>query len=208
MTTPQNLRMLLPILMPRLNNFLLAALLLSCAFVNDAHAQITMQDVLRESTAPDTTTPQIAPAETPAIAPAAAVPAAAPVTAEAVAAPEETTAPTYEPQKFAILQTLDKVTARTATVEVPVGQAIAVGPLFLDVKTCQKTPPTEQPEASAFLQIWEATPKGKNKTETPSQWVFSGWMFASSPALSAIDHPIYDVWLKDCANEAATSQAK
>lgn len=197
---------LLPILMHKRNSFFLIALLLTGAVCTHAHAEMTLQQIVQENAA---SAPAPAAVEA---TPATAVTPAAPVTAEAVAAPaettEEVTTPTYEPQKFAILQTLDKVTARTATLQVPVGRAVAVGPLFLDVKTCQKTPPTEQPEASAFVQVWEATPKDKSKSEAPSQWVFSGWMFASSPALSAIDHPIYDVWLKDCTNEAAASQAK
>ncbi len=126
-------------------------------------------------------------------------------------APKEAVQPTYEPQKFAVLQTLDKITARTTTVTVPVGKPQAVGALFMDVKTCQKTPPSEQPEAAAFLQVWEAKPMPKTKQQQkedaqsggPSQWVFSGWMFASSPALSAMNHPIYDVWLKDCVSSAS-----
>lgn len=128
---------------------------------------------------------------------------------------ETPAAPSYEEQKFAVLQTLDKLTARTTTITVPVGQATAVGPLFVDIKTCKKTPPTEQPESAAFLQIWEAKPKPKlkkkaedDKNQAPSQWVFSGWMFASSPALSAMDHPVYDVWLKDCVSETAVSKSK
>ena len=108
----------------------------------------------------------------------------------------------WEKQKYAVLQTLDKVTARTATVTLPINKASAVGPLFIEVKTCQKTPPTEQPEATAFLQIWEAKPKTATADDrTQSQWVFSGWMFMSSPALSAMNHPVYDVWVKDCTNE-------
>ena len=122
-------------------------------------------------------------------------------------APIETSVvrPTYEPYAYAVLQTLDKLTGRTETVTVKVGKAVAVGPLFLDVKTCQKTPPTEQPESVAFIQVWEAKPQSiskdaeqKTASSAASQWVFSGWMFASSPAVSAMDHPIYDVWLKEC----------
>lgn len=110
--------------------------------------------------------------------------------------------PSFEEQKYAVLQTLDKVTARTETVTLPIGKPSAVGPVFAEVKTCQKTPPTEQPEAAAFIQVWEAKPKAARQDgESESQWVFSGWMFASSPALSAMDHPIYDVWLKDCISE-------
>ncbi len=115
----------------------------------------------------------------------------------------------YEPKKIAILQTLDKVTARTATVTVTVGQPQAVGPIFIDVKTCQKTPQDEAPEAAAFLQVWEAKPLPKTKQQKKedqeagqSQWVFSGWIFSSSPSLSAMNHPIYDVWLKDCVDKA------
>jgi hypothetical protein len=122
--------------------------------------------------------------------------------------------PVFEAKKFARLQTLDKLTARTSEVTVPVGKSVAVGPLFMDVKTCQKTPPTELPESAAFIQVWEAAPKPKAKRKNekqddmpPSQWVFSGWMFASSPALSAMNHPIYDVWLKDCV-DAPVKNAK
>lgn len=112
--------------------------------------------------------------------------------------------PSFEEKKYAVLQTLDKVTARTETVTLPIGKSSAVGPIFAEVKTCQKTPPTEQPEAASFIQVWEAKPQSaRNNGEPESQWVFSGWMFASSPALSAMDHPIYDVWLKDCVDEIA-----
>jgi len=108
----------------------------------------------------------------------------------------------WEKQKYAVLQTLDKVTARTATITIPINKPSAVGPLFIEVKSCQKTPPTVQPESTGFLQIWEAKPKTATAdNRTQSQWVFSGWMFASSPALSAMNHPVYDVWLKDCVNE-------
>lgn len=129
--------------------------------------------------------------------------------------PDEIQPLQYEQQAYALLQTLDKVTARTTTVLLPVNKPSAVGPLVIDVKTCQKTPPSEQPEAAAFLQVWEAKQKSHDKQqpksstdEDESQWVFSGWMFASSPALSAMDNAVYDVWLKDCTNEAAVSDEK
>lgn len=98
-----------------------------------------------------------------------------------------------EPQPVAKLRTLDKVTARTMTFEADVGSTVKFGPLFIKIRSCRKAPPVEQPESAAFLQIWENSLKDK----TP-QWVFSGWMFASSPALSPMDHPIYDVWVLDC----------
>ena len=90
------------------------------------------------------------------------------------------------------LRSLDKVTARTMTFEADVGSTLKFGPLYIKIQSCRKAPPIEQPEASAFLQIWEVTPQDE------AQWIFSGWMFASSPGLSSMDHPIYDVWVLDC----------
>ena len=91
------------------------------------------------------------------------------------------------------LQGLDKSVGRTVTFEAKVGSTIQYGPLFIKIHSCRKAPPIEQPESAAFLQIWEVPP-GAEKSE----WIFSGWMFASSPALSAMDHPVYDVWVLDC----------
>ena len=100
------------------------------------------------------------------------------------------------------LQSLDKATARTMTFEARVGSTLKFGPLYIKVQSCQKTPPIEQPEAAAFMQIWEVD------TNKNAQWVFSGWMFASSPALSPMDHPIYDVWLLDCLDDTNNSETK
>lgn len=91
------------------------------------------------------------------------------------------------------LQGLDKSVGRTVTFEAKVGDTIQYGPLFVKIHACRKAPPIEKPESAAFLQIWEVPP-GEKKSE----WVFSGWMFASSPALSAMDHPVYDVWVIEC----------
>lgn len=121
--------------------------------------------------------------------------------------------PAYEPQPYITLQTLDKVTARTDTLTVKVGDTVAIGPLFVQVKICQQAAPLETPDSAAFLEIWEAKPKdtmAPSKDNGPSQWVFSGWMFASSPALSAMDHPIYDIWVLNCkksANDAVEKSA-
>ncbi len=106
-----------------------------------------------------------------------------------------------EPKNKAILQTLDKVTGRTATATVDVGETVKLGGLFLTVQTCRKAPPIEQPEAAAFIQVWQAVRANNGQLpEIPeSEWVFSGWMYASSPAVSAMDHPVYDVWVIDCA---------
>lgn len=100
----------------------------------------------------------------------------------------------------AVLQALDKVTARTPKFEVRVGKTVRFGTLYIAVQACRKAPPVEQPESAAFIQVWE------QKEGEESKWIFSGWMFASSPALSAMDHAIYDVWVIDCKN-ADTSEA-
>jgi len=93
------------------------------------------------------------------------------------------------------LQALDKITARTSEFNAKVGSTIQYGTLFIKIQACRKAPPIEKPESTAFLQIWQ------NNIKNEPEWVFSGWMFASSPALSPMDHPIYDVWVLDCVGE-------
>jgi hypothetical protein len=102
-----------------------------------------------------------------------------------------------DPFDTAILQGLDKVTARVSTIEAPLGDTAKFGGLEIIVRACDKRPPEETPESAAFLDIWEVRPG------EPAVSVFRGWMFASSPALSALEHPVYDVWLLDCANTAS-----
>ena len=96
------------------------------------------------------------------------------------------------PSRAAVLQALDKITGRVRTIEAPVAQAVRFGTLDIRVRTCRKRPPEEQPESAAFLEITEL-----KQGETPKP-LFSGWMFASSPAVSAIEDPVYDVWVIDC----------
>lgn len=100
------------------------------------------------------------------------------------------------------LRSLDKITARTTTFQANVGSTVKFGPLYIKVQACRKAPPVEQPEASAFLQIWEVSPENK------AEWVFSGWMYASSPGLSSMDHPIYDVWVLDCLEQKQPEKQK
>jgi len=94
----------------------------------------------------------------------------------------------------AVLQGLDKVTARVSTIEAPVGDTVTFGALEIIVRTCDKRPPEDPPESAAFLDIWEVHPG------EPAVSLFRGWMFASSPSLSALEHPVYDVWVLDCKN--------
>lgn len=98
-----------------------------------------------------------------------------------------------EPFNVAVLRGLDKVTARTSTFEAPVDEMVRFGTLEIVARHCEKSPPEEPPEAAAFLHISEV------KRGEPAETVFEGWMFASSPALSALEHPVYDVIVVDCA---------
>lgn len=104
-------------------------------------------------------------------------------------------APTL-PYRIAVLQGLDKVTARTTIIEAPVGQEVMFGRLGITPRACLKTPPTEPPESAAFLEIRSLEPGEPPRTD------FVGWMMASSPALSALEHPVYDVWVIDCSDPA------
>jgi len=94
----------------------------------------------------------------------------------------------------AILQGLDKLTARVHEIIVPVGTVARFGNLEIFVRSCQETPPEDPPESAAFIEIIEVRPN-----ESPDS-IFQGWMFASSPALSALEHHVYDVWVVDCRN--------
>jgi hypothetical protein len=92
----------------------------------------------------------------------------------------------------AILQGLDKTTARVSTIEAPLDRPVSFGTLQIVARACHKKPPTETPESAAFLEIVDIRP------DSPAIPVFTGWMFASSPAVSAMEHPVYDVWVIDC----------
>ena len=97
-----------------------------------------------------------------------------------------------EPGQTVELQGLDKVTGRTSTFQVRIGETVKFGALVITVQACDRTPPTEPPESTVFLDIYEARP-GEDPTD-----LFHGWMFASSPALHALEHPVYDVWALEC----------
>ena len=108
------------------------------------------------------------------------------------------------PMDEAKLQGRDKSTARVSTIEAPVGRPVTFGALEITVRACDKRPPEEPPESAAYLEIVE------RKTNEEPKTVFSGWMFASSPAVSALEHPVYDIWVLDCMSastaESGTSQ--
>ncbi len=107
--------------------------------------------------------------------------------------PDEGPAP-METKAVAVLQALDKVTGRVHLLTVLVDQPAQFASLTLQVRSCRKSLPEDSPESAAFLEIQDTNPKGEKST------VFSGWMFASSPAVSAMEHPMFDVWVVDCRN--------
>ena len=99
-------------------------------------------------------------------------------------------------QSVAVLQGLDKVTARISTFQAPVDRPVRFGTLEITARVCNKRPPEDPPESAAFLEIDEA------RSGEAARRLFAGWMFASSPALNALEHPVYDVWVIDCRTAA------
>ena len=104
-----------------------------------------------------------------------------------------------------VLRTLDKVTATTKDYTVQIGETLDYGNLSITARHCEKKPPTEIPETYAFLQIKETQLNGEGKIVEASdeeddaqETIFSGWMFGSDPAISALDHRVYDVWVIEC----------
>lgn len=121
----------------------------------------------------------------------------------------------------AVLQGLDKTTARISTIDAPIDQTVRFGSLRITVKACDKRPPEEPPQTAAFLEIDELHPGADKNPADPnakatgatvvSKRIFSGWMFAQSPAISALEDPIYDVNVLDCKTEqtaAPSSESK
>ena len=99
--------------------------------------------------------------------------------------------------RVATMQALDKVTARISTLSVPVGEARQFGTLEVTVQRCAFHPPEETPENAAFIVIRDL---GYDRAVVPAG-VFSGWMFSSSPAISALEHPVYDITLLTCSDD-------
>jgi hypothetical protein len=94
--------------------------------------------------------------------------------------------------RIAVVRGLDKITARVRDVEAPVGVPVMFNSFEILVQTCDKRPPEETPETTAFLQVTE------HRIDGTLERIFSGWMYASSPSLNPVEHSTYDVWLIDC----------
>lgn len=92
----------------------------------------------------------------------------------------------------AVLRWLDKVAGRVRTIEAMVNQTLHVQGLQIIVRACVERAPEDPPESAAFLDVWET------RVGRPAEEVYRGWMYASSPGVSAMEHPVYDVWILDC----------
>jgi len=90
------------------------------------------------------------------------------------------------------LRGLDKMTGRATDIVAPINRPVTFATLTITARTCYSTPPTEPPETTAFLEITDKRPDEKPKK------VFSGWMFASTPSINGMEHPLYDVWVIHC----------
>jgi hypothetical protein len=93
----------------------------------------------------------------------------------------------------AVFAALDKVTAKISKLEVPLNETKSFGALKVTPRVCYTRAPTEPPKTTSFVEVDETLLDGKEKR------IFSGWMFADSPGLNAVEHPVFDVWLTDCA---------
>jgi len=113
-------------------------------------------------------------------------------------------AATYAKKDRATLRALDKITGRSTDIVVKVGEPVVYGSLNIELQACFQTPPEEVPESAAFLKVSSTLPMADEETDEvkDSPVVFSGWMYASSPGLSALEHPVYDIWVIRCTAPA------
>jgi hypothetical protein len=93
---------------------------------------------------------------------------------------------------------LDKITGRIINFDEDIGETVQFGALRVKTDACYTRPATEAANTDAFVEVDEITLQGEVKR------IFSGWMFAASPGLHAVEHPIYDVWLTDCKQPETT----
>ena len=97
---------------------------------------------------------------------------------------------------IAVFAALDKVTGRISHLEVPINNTVEFGALKVTPRVCDSRPPTEQPRTASFVEVDEEKLTGE------VQRIFTGWMFAESPGLHAVEHPVFDVWLTNCKTNA------
>ncbi len=127
-------------------------------------------------------------------------PANAPTPAPVASPPPEDVVTLPPTQKIvnptAMFSGLDKITGRITSFDAAIGETVQFGALQVTARACYTRPPTETPLTDGFVEVDEVTLQGEVRR------IFTGWMFAASPGLHAVEHPIYDVWLTDCKGGA------
>jgi len=93
------------------------------------------------------------------------------------------------------IKALDKITAKTSTIKLGVGEKKFFGPLEIKALKCQLSENKDSLDTVAYLQVKDLSAKDNNQV-----FLFNGWTFASSPTLQSIDHPVYDLWITSCEN--------
>jgi len=96
-------------------------------------------------------------------------------------------------EKFAELIILDKVSSKTSSIKVQIGEEFNFQNLLVNVLKCQNSKFDDDPEVTAYMQVRDLKSTNNNKV-----YIFNGWTFASSPSIRPFDHPVYDIWLKKC----------
>ena len=91
---------------------------------------------------------------------------------------------------------IDKITGRIMTFDAYVGETVQFGALQVTPRVCYSAPDTEEPKTDSFVEVDEITLDRKIRR------IFTGWMFAESPGLNAVEHAVYDVWLKACKQKS------
>jgi hypothetical protein len=102
--------------------------------------------------------------------------------------------------KAALFSGLDKITGRIINFDVAIGETVQFGALQLTPRACYTRPATETSNTDSFIEVDEVTLQGEVRR------IFTGWVFAASPGLHAVEHPIYDIWLTDCKNPVVTAE--
>ena len=98
-------------------------------------------------------------------------------------------------EKYAELNILDKVSSKTSSITINIGEEIVFQNLLINVLKCQNSKFDDNPEITAYMQVTDLKSTNNNKV-----YIFNGWTFASSPSIRPFDHPVYDIWLKRCYN--------
>ncbi|PZO53739.1 MAG: DUF2155 domain-containing protein [Alphaproteobacteria bacterium] len=97
----------------------------------------------------------------------------------------------------AVIRGLDKVTGHARDYTITVGRSVRIGSLEVVARACDRSAPEETPEVRIYVEVFD-TPPVREGEEAERREIFHGWLFASSPGLSAVDHPTYDIWAVDC----------